>query len=767
VKEAHTFEVTSGGTTGYFDIILEGTDEEGNSVSYTFDDVVTVVDLLDVTVSDAFSDLSSLTIGGSSTEDTLVVCAGVDTDTATIELEATFEPSDADEDHFVWKVTGGSGANPTSGSFKDDPINIDLGTDGSDSGNTYDFEAGLDLDLDGTMDCIIHTFTVEVLQIDELELIDDNDDTNTSDLLADDVEDLIICAEPGEDVTVNLDSTVFVSGNEARFLYEWDSSSVTQQTGDLSEGDSISFTIARNGDGGFDDEYTIEVGCDANDDGSLDISEATFSGVVKIITLNSLSVKDTNNTSLSKMTSDTTVPRLLICKPMSGDAQITLEPDFNDPDGGENIVWRVDGDTATGSGSSQTFDGITTVDVTLAPTAGNSSHEFKVFVGCDANENGVLDDSPDEKFYQIDVVVIVVETVTITEQKLMESVTNPSDNDIALAQCSGHDKKIKIQVSGGPATSEAGKHVLWKIDETIGAGPTKGNFGGEDPFVEFNAGVVFSVDVGCDQNMDGTLQDGEVDISTEVLVGNDWSEIGTVSVELDDSLRKSLNSKLRAVGIGAKSKDGPIAKVEFSGKLEAADCADNSSTRSTIMDQGCRRSTATGSIKLVAKETPLIVPVLGKSGYSISGTLPLLIADIDFIVGVGFFWNLDTSIDATVGLIEDDCKPEVCPTASLGASATIGIVLKAEIIVCIDPIWGDEDCYDLSLGAAGASASFSLAGFYNKDSCEDGVSGEVCLKAVEGFVTVGGSLDPTDPDSSESISRKFTFGPLLGGCLSF
>ena len=127
----------------------------------------------------------------------------------------------------------------------------------------------------------------------------------------------------------------------------------------------------------------------------------------------------------------------------------------------------------------------------------------------------------DEK--KIDIEVVEVDSLTVINvNDTTCKATNPSDSELVIWENLTLDTKIKLQASGKPSTATARKCILWKVEGSK-ATPSSGNFGGADPIVTLiptgsPKNRIFPVNVGCDQNKNGTLEKSEVTHTITVYV---------------------------------------------------------------------------------------------------------------------------------------------------------------------------------------------------------------------------------------------------------
>ncbi|HXG48644.1 MAG TPA: PKD domain-containing protein [Methylomirabilota bacterium] len=88
--------------------------------------------------------------------------------------------------------------------------------------------------------------------------------------------------------------------------------------------------------------------------------------------------------------------------------------------------------------------------------------------------------------------------------------TNPGASDLIML--STNTAKARISAEILPDNADAKKRILWRVDGMTAA-PNKGDFTGGSATVDLTisgGNRSFPIKAGCDQNSDGTLQDGEV-----------------------------------------------------------------------------------------------------------------------------------------------------------------------------------------------------------------------------------------------------------------
>ena len=118
-------------------------------------------------------------------------------------------------------------------------------------------------------------------------------------------------------------------------------------------------------------------------------------------------------------------------------------------------------------------------------------------------------------FKEIEVEVVEIDSLTVTDANdATVTATNPTKTELVIWDKPSEVTKIKIEVSGDISTPAVGALVLWSV-EGNNATPSSGNFGGEDPVVTLTPtgtpeNRTFPVNVGCDEDKDGVLDQAEI-----------------------------------------------------------------------------------------------------------------------------------------------------------------------------------------------------------------------------------------------------------------
>lgn len=240
---------------------------------------------------------------------------------------------------------------------------------------------------------------------------------------------------------------------------------------------------------------------------------------------------------------DTTPGQLYVGE--KGNGETKIEVHLNGDPMGSRFVWAVDG-TSVLAPSRGNFAGANPV-VTLKPVGDN--RDFNVTAGWDRDADGLLDAG--EVMRTVNVTVVRVDKLTVTDQADGFAVSNPAATEMWLLQDASGNARIKLSADAVPVTAAAREHVLWDVLGGTSTEPTPNNFSVADPVITLTPGTGqrnYDVKIGFDDNQDKSLQAGEIDrmITVHVLkldweitsINSDGSNV-TDLMELDPVKYKS------------------------------------------------------------------------------------------------------------------------------------------------------------------------------------------------------------------------------------
>ncbi len=193
-----------------------------------------------------------------------------------------------------------------------------------------------------------------------------------------------------------------ISATEERIHWKVTGSNANPATGDLTN-TRITLTPS-----GGNRTFTLEVGCDINDNDTLEAGEVSRTVVVKLVRVTQLLVED-NGVPGNNATNPSDTEMYVGEQNACGSAEVRVimfcDP-ASDSDAKSRVLWRADGNTA--APSSGAFGGATVPVITLSPTTADN-RSFDVGIGFDRDASGSLETSEITHTITVTVVNVTVE----------------------------------------------------------------------------------------------------------------------------------------------------------------------------------------------------------------------------------------------------------------------------------------------------------------------------------------------------------------------
>jgi hypothetical protein len=164
----------------------------------------------------------------------------------------------------------------------------------------------------------------------------------------------------------------------------------------------------------------------------------------------------------------------------------------------------------------------------LTPHVSNTNNKFIVRVGLDADGDGALnhgDYGTSEIALEATVYVVKIEDMFAWDAALPANIvtaTKANPNvDLLVMETAQGDARVTLDVTGRPQTSDAGSHVLWRIEGAAVTAPESGNFGAHDPTITLTPSQgnrKFLAKIGFDHDANGVLDVAEVERTIDIFL---------------------------------------------------------------------------------------------------------------------------------------------------------------------------------------------------------------------------------------------------------
>lgn len=200
---------------------------------------------------------------------------------------------------------------------------------------------------------------------------------------------------------------------------------------------------------------------------------------------------------------------------------------------------------------------------------------------------------------------------------------------------------------------------------------------------------------------------------------DNWGVTGTVVLTSNPGISiitDKINAGLNALGVKAN-----ISSTTGEYTTREKDCCDS---KAGVKKKGIKESEGKGTISVAMKGLTLWGPP------TITKEMDFGIAEISIDIEVGVKIDNDASLAVNAGKREDQCKGQDCWFSGINSALTITPKATLEAILCEETLWTSKHCGGISFTPLAVAVSFEAGVNYNKNTCSDGITGNVTLGKV-------------------------------------